>query len=302
MNEVSVLHMLLRRTNLFRRLIFDLKKPCYKARQSASSGRGYSVFTSPRTETCQRCLTARRDQSLPTATFTMIRSSSSSVGSSEKSSKPGSLLSKIKWDFGFITGLKYPKSVLNMSGFRMYICCTEMVDHAQFFAELDLPDTFNSWFLVTDLHIWLCMVRLANLGKDGRLLRNCLVKALWEDLEERSKQLGNAASLTARREGVRQMADVFHASLFALDEGLLGTDRDLAGAVWRILLEMRDDVDPQHLELLVSYIRKQVAHLDSQEDATILGNGFVTFLPIHGSKASQTSLERQAFTMGRLRL
>ena len=30
--------------------------------------------------------------------------------------------------------------------------------------------------------------------------------------------LQSAASLTARKEGVRQMADVFHASLFALDE------------------------------------------------------------------------------------
>ena len=34
------------------------------------------------------------------------------------------------------------------------------------------------------------MVRLSSLGKDGRLLRNCLAKALWEDVEARSKQLG----------------------------------------------------------------------------------------------------------------
>jgi hypothetical protein len=36
----------------------------------------------------------------------------------------------------------------------------------------------------------LCMVRLASLGKDGRVLRNALVNTLWMDLETRSKQLG----------------------------------------------------------------------------------------------------------------
>jgi hypothetical protein len=34
------------------------------------------------------------------------------------------------------------------------------------------------------------MVRLASLGKDGRVLRNALVNTLWMDLETRSKQLG----------------------------------------------------------------------------------------------------------------
>lgn len=183
----------------------------------------------------------------------------------------------------------------------MFICCTEMVDHRQFFKEFNMPDTFNSWFLVTDLHIWLCMVRLANLGKDGRLLRNCLVKALWEDVEARSKQLGEAASLTARREGVRQLADLFHASLFAYDEGLLGDDKTLAAAVWRIFFEMRHDVDPVHVELMVAYIRKQVAHVDQQEEEAILGKGVVTFLSLKGETIDQQAAQRQALTIGRLR-
>ncbi|KAL8619274.1 hypothetical protein ACOMHN_056918 [Nucella lapillus] len=213
----------------------------------------------------------------------------------------GGLWGKIKFDLGFITGLQYPKAVLNLSGFRLYICCTELVDHQQFFKELTMPDTFNSWFLVTDLHVWLSMVRLAHLGKDGRLLRNCLVKALWEDVEARSKQLGEAASLTARKEGVRQLADLFHASLFAYDEGLLGNDQVLAGAVWRIFFGMDQDVDPAHIELVVSYIRKQVAHIDQQEEAAILSRGVMTFLPLKGEEIDQQAAQRQALTIGRLR-
>ena len=47
-------------------------------------------------------------------------------------------------------------------------------------------------------------------------------------------------------------------------QGLLGNDKDLAGALWRIFFEMRHDVDPAHLELLVAYIRKQVSLTTSQ--------------------------------------
>ena len=44
------------------------------------------------------------------------------------------------------------------------------------------------------------MVRLSSLGKDGRLLRNCLAKALWEDVEARSKQLGVSSNNQSRKQ------------------------------------------------------------------------------------------------------
>lgn len=34
------------------------------------------------------------------------------------------------------------------------------------------------------------MVRLMNEGENGRLVRNALVEAMWEDVEYKSKQLG----------------------------------------------------------------------------------------------------------------
>ncbi|XP_076437873.1 ubiquinol-cytochrome-c reductase complex assembly factor 1-like [Babylonia areolata] len=260
-----------------------------------------------RATSCRQCLLSRSrllsqpSQASLSPFFTWSQRRAQAAEGEGSGGGGGGLLSKIKFDLGFIRGLKYPKSVLTLAGFRMHICCTEMIDHQQFFKEFDLPDTFNSWFLVTNLHVWLCMVRLAGLGKDGRVLRNCLVKAMWEDVEARSKQLGEAASLTARKEGIRQLVDVFHASLFAYDEGLLGDDKTLAGAVWRVFFEMRHDVDPAHLELVVAYVRKQVAHIDQQDEAAILGRGFVSFLPIRGDALDKEAAERQMLTVGRLR-
>lgn len=53
-----------------------------------------------------------------------------------------------------------------------------------------MPDTFYSWFLVTELHVWMVMVRLMAEGEEGKFTRNALVEALWEDTETRSKKLG----------------------------------------------------------------------------------------------------------------
>ncbi|XP_046565496.1 ubiquinol-cytochrome-c reductase complex assembly factor 1-like [Haliotis rubra] len=184
-----------------------------------------------------------------------------------------------------ITGkLKYPKVKLKLSGYNMYVCCQAQVDLKQMFQDLDLPDTFNSWFLVTELHVWLCMVRLAELGKEGRVVRNSVVEAMWADVDRRSKELGNAASLTARKEGIQDLGAAFYAALFSYDEGILGDDRELAGAVWRILFERSQDKEPHQLALMVEYIRKQVHHLDHQDSDLMLRRGVVTLLPLYGDK------------------
>nr|CAD7400714.1 unnamed protein product [Timema poppensis] len=56
--------------------------------------------------------------------------------------------------------------------------------------EFKLSDTFLSWFLVTELHVWMVLVRLMAEGKDGRFARNVVVEAMWSDTNTRAKKLG----------------------------------------------------------------------------------------------------------------
>lgn len=55
---------------------------------------------------------------------------------------------------------------------------------------MEMPDTFNSWFLVTELHVWMLMVKAMEIGGDGRLIRNYIVEAMWEDVSTKGKKLG----------------------------------------------------------------------------------------------------------------
>lgn len=53
-----------------------------------------------------------------------------------------------------------------------------------------MPDTFYSWFVVTELHVWMLSARVMAEGDDGRILRNGIVEALWCDVQLRTKKVG----------------------------------------------------------------------------------------------------------------
>lgn len=74
--------------------------------------------------------------------------------------------------------------------------------YTEWFESLDLPDTFASWFNITELHVWLLMVRYMAedvmlpsgekkkyIKGDGHFVRNCIIEALWADVANKIKLL-----------------------------------------------------------------------------------------------------------------
>jgi cytochrome b pre-mRNA-processing protein 3 len=55
--------------------------------------------------------------------------------------------------------------------------------------EFQMADTFYSWFLITELHVWMLMVRTMAEGEEGRFVRNNMVEAMWQDISTRAKKL-----------------------------------------------------------------------------------------------------------------
>lgn len=81
-----------------------------------------------------------------------------------------------------------------MTSCLLYESVADKINYLIFFKDFGLPNTFNSWFLVTELHVWMLLVRAmaegAETGDDGRFLRNCVVEAMWGDVNSRGKKLG----------------------------------------------------------------------------------------------------------------
>ncbi|XP_011303536.1 ubiquinol-cytochrome-c reductase complex assembly factor 1 [Fopius arisanus] len=142
----------------------------------------------------------------------------------------------------------------------VYRDAMDEIDYLGFLKEFRMADTFFSWFLVTELHVWMLMVKVMNDGIRGQESRKYIVEAMWEDANVRKKQLGNVKE-TVVKDHMKQLGYQFNAAIIGYDEGLLGSDKVLAGAIWRRFLQSECN-DPEIVEKLVIYVRKTMIMLD----------------------------------------
>ncbi|XP_066482155.1 ubiquinol-cytochrome c reductase complex assembly factor 1 isoform X1 [Tiliqua scincoides] len=197
---------------------------------------------------------------------------------------------KIIEAMGFTGPLKYNKWKIKIAALRMYTCCVEKTDYEEFFNKFQMPDTLNSWFLVAQLHVWMCLVRMKQEGRAGKYMCRYIVHSMWEDVEQRGKVMG--IDSVALKESMRSMTENFYAAIFGYDEGILSDDHVLAAAIWRNLFNKHCD-DPRQLEIMVEYVRKQVQHLDAMSGEDLLLSGEVTWRPLEETNAQ--SIVKPAF-------
>ncbi|XP_077459464.1 ubiquinol-cytochrome c reductase complex assembly factor 1 [Stigmatopora argus] len=178
---------------------------------------------------------------------------------------------------GFTGPLKYNKWKIKIAALRMYTCCVERINYDDFFDRCSLPDTLNSWFLVAQLHVWMCLVRMRQEGRAGKYMCRYIVHSMWEDVEQRSKIMGIDA--VHRKEALKAMTETFYAALFGYDEGILCADGVLAAALWRNLFNCQCE-EPAQLELMVEYVRKQMQFIDCLDGEDLLLTGEVKWRPL----------------------
>ncbi len=80
-----------------------------------------------------------------------------------------------------------------------------------------MPDTFQSWFLVAHLHIWLLLVRLKREGPDGTFMIKQVVTTFWEDVEARMKELGVTSSVLISK-NLREFLQQFYGFTLSYEE------------------------------------------------------------------------------------
>ncbi|CAH1175863.1 unnamed protein product [Phaedon cochleariae] len=174
--------------------------------------------------------------------------------------------------------LNIRKMQIKAAAFILYEQIVDDFNYVQFIEEYDLPDTFYSWFVITELYIWMLSVRAMAEGKEGEVLRNAVVEALWIDVMQRVKKLG-AGNPSGMKKEVMDLSEQLQATLISYDEGVLSDDIVMAGAIWRRFYQMQD-VHVHNLEKIVKYIRKQIALLDRVPLDQILQEKRILWLPI----------------------
>lgn len=169
--------------------------------------------------------------------------------------------------------LDQERTRLKLTGYFLYECVPDSVSYEEWFEHLELPDTFASWFIITELHVWLLLVRYMAedvtsttsekknyVNGNGHFVRNCIIEALWADVANRIKFLEGANPAIARKQ-VTELSEQFQASLVAYDEGLY-EDKILAAAVWRRFYSLSEEVKAEHVVKIIHFIRHQLFELD----------------------------------------
>ena len=86
-------------------------------------------------------------------------------------------------------------------------------------AACGLPDNFSTWFAITQLHVWMMMVRLRP-EQHGRIYTQELVNRFFEDVEDRVRAHGVSTAAVPTRDcplASQQLIPASCAGLWATD-------------------------------------------------------------------------------------
>jgi cytochrome b pre-mRNA-processing protein 3 len=124
--------------------------------------------------------------------------------------------------------------------------------------------------------MWILQVRLrhfpAPMSKHWiELLTN---HCFWE--AEKTMDLVQKLTGTQRSKYLKDYYEIWRGTILAYDEGLVKGDAVLAAAVWRMLFDAKEDVDPVKIALVTAYLRKEVGRVGLLGDK-VLASGWVGF-------------------------
>ncbi|KAI6173788.1 Ubiquinol-cytochrome c reductase complex chaperone CBP3-like protein [Aphelenchoides besseyi] len=172
-------------------------------------------------------------------------------------------------------------SLLDKSSSQLYYDCANSYPYLTLIKAFGLPDYMSSWYKLTLLHAWLCLLRLQSSLDAAAYKRvlNGLLSSLWFDIDKRLELIGEELNtkFTAKSD-LRKMHGLYVQTILEYDEGILDTDCILAAAIWRNLYMSRE-VDPVQLGAVVRYIRSTAVYLNSLDANEILVSGIKQWKP-----------------------
>lgn len=131
----------------------------------------------------------------------------------------------------------------------------DAINHTEFVDRFQMENSFNSWFLITEIHVWMLMVRAMAEIEHGQAIRNEISGALWSDVVTRTKEIGQSRLV---KKQINLLSQQFQYAIVAYDEGLTTDDKQLASALWTRFFDSNCD-NYENIELLVKYIRYNVS-------------------------------------------
>ncbi|PVU91719.1 hypothetical protein BB559_004023 [Furculomyces boomerangus] len=164
-------------------------------------------------------------------------------------------------------------------GRNVYSKCRERVKFNElesfWIKECNMPPTFQTWFSVSMIYVWLSMVRL-RMEENSSVYKQQLVDNFFTEAEERIKKSGISSGKIVN-DSLKDLTANYLGVVMAFDEGFIKSDAILAGAIWRNTLSNCESTES--LYKVVYYVRKQLSMLDNTSSQDFIQGKF-SFDPI----------------------
>ena len=131
----------------------------------------------------------------------------------------------------------------------------------EFYARCGVPDTLDGRFDLIALHLFLLLHRLKRDHPTSADLAQAVFDRMFQDMDQSLREMGVGDMGVGSR--VKTMIQGLYGRIAAYEAGLGQTDGTLAAALRRNVYGTTDP-EPEHLEALTAYVRRQVITLAEQ--------------------------------------
>lgn len=157
---------------------------------------------------------------------------------------------------------------------NLYLAAVTQARQPVFYSHYGVPDTLEGRYDMIIAHVWMIMRRLAaGGGPGGAQVSQAMVELMFADMDRNLREMGISDFRIGKR--VLNMAEAFYGRAGAYDKALAEGDAAMRAALERNLYQSGTATIEQ-MDAMATHIRAQLAHLDSQ-DAASLCEGKVSF-------------------------
>jgi cytochrome b pre-mRNA-processing protein 3 len=145
-----------------------------------------------------------------------------------------------------------------------------------FYTSFGVQDTIDGRFDMIVLHAHILFNRLKDGPAEDQEITQAVFDLMFADMDQNLREMGVGDVGVSKR--IKAMAEAFYGRATAYSNGMRERDNSvLIGALRRNLFRNSEASDQQVLDVS-SYMRDQVAHLESQELSKLF-QGSVSFMP-----------------------
>ncbi|XP_057806701.1 uncharacterized protein LOC131021504 [Salvia miltiorrhiza] len=157
----------------------------------------------------------------------------------------------------------------------IYIRVRYQVDRPPIYDVFRLEKTFKTTFSLLVLHMWLCLRRLKEEGKDGVELGQYLFEIYNHDLELRVSKAGVNLLLS---KWMKELEKIFYGNIVAYDAAI-GKHDDLQNVIWRNVYSDDGTSKPSEgalvsVQAFTRYVRREASSLSLTDKEAILTGNF----------------------------